>query len=628
MIDPIQRQTLFASLDPAAGWTATLWPSKRDAADHLDLCLAHPDQPWCHTACRIIQTGAQTTLHTAFSLDVIDYALPEDLPAQEAVNDMLAQCLTHDFPGIGPTLIDTLQANWTHSKDRLQNRWAENAANNQGMEKLSILREHGRDVPAFAAPSTRLGAAQYVGVAELGGRFRRVSSVQLKSFKARYATHATLKKMDQFSPTEQMQILQGTGPTTEAARTAFLDQRRGFWGRRDWAQPIASPDAAASARQDSYHQFSTEITFADGGSGSASATSDSSHAQFLRIARYFDKTDLWIQWDEKGLAIERSSCNETRFVSPDVLDANLRPTLEMILALDPVWPNWVTRQCQDAFDPQHPLLAGLDVPPRHQLFFGAVLGAAYDTAHKGAEKLATLRARKAQKVESLSFGPDDYPDGTIFGKLKAKVPSDKARFAPGDFKHLSIATTTSEPGKRRRRALASLDVFHGDKPMTPKHLQKLVPLPRADAFEAITDYYLGHDARDAYMMAAKVAETLQPGAENPLLHCEPVLNGLPLDGEDSFVRVTHIPAKDGHALLAYRIIRKAEHLPDASFGIAFLTTPDVEWTHLLPSTLPKGARWRDADQAELEKAIQQTTGPQAKQLLLRLRAAFSNSQAA
>ena len=435
---------LFKSLALSEGkssWQAVSWYSQRDGATHLELRLGHPTETWCHTSCHLVRSAdGALSLRTAFSTDVLDYALPADFEPQEAVNEALAYCLETELKGdfAGAGFGQVLLARWAESKARLETCWHEQAKANTGAEKLSNLKEHGQNKPALAAPSTRLGVTRIVGVADdgHGQGFTRVSRYQYKSLKVGYYTHALLARNEDLSASDKMLVLQGGGKAFEEALIAFQAHRKAGWGARRIAFPVAIADAVADAITETHRQFDVTVTFANGDEGQIYASATGSHARYFRLMleRPSEKTNIWVEWnaDRQALTIERGSTNERRFKSPDILDSSLRAAIQLLLGVDPVWPSWLEESFSGDYDATHALLDGLDVPARHQGFLGALLGAPYDDAQKAAERFSAQRAKKAQKVASLTFAPDDFPDGTIFGKLARGVGNDKAIFEEGD----------------------------------------------------------------------------------------------------------------------------------------------------------------------------------------------------
>ncbi|MEO1308612.1 MAG: hypothetical protein AAFV38_11990, partial [Pseudomonadota bacterium] len=471
---------------------------------------------------------------------------------------------------------------------------------------------------ATAAPSTRLGQTRFVGVFFNGTKYEKISSKIYTSIKASYYTQAMLAKEKTLSGHEKLQYLSdGSGcahysealPAFHRARGANQAWRthRHHCRPAETAYPMACDDAVADLDQ----QCRITVTFANGDESELRVGGDGWKWMQSRHELPRLKTNIWISWDKdkSQFDIERGTTNERRFVSVDLLDQALQSALASVLAIDPVWPDWLVEHFSGNYDADHPLLAGLTVPPRHQALVGTLLGAPYDRAKIGAEKLAAIRARKAAKRDAVDTTALDLPDGTLFAQLRKGVSPDSAELKKADVNRLCVVVTASEPGaKRRRRALLGLGA-HRDTPFTPKHLTKVAPLTHPEAVRRISDYDLGGHSRELYEAAFFVSRHLPPAAENPLLKVDPEIGGLEIGSDPvTTVRFSLVAETDGYRLVAYRVLRvpKVEFLHHSSAGVIFLQTPKGEEMFMLPSTLPRAKAFPEDDLAPLTEAITTT----------------------
>lgn len=616
-----------------SGFQPSVTCSLRDNERHFLIRLDHPNEYWCRTVCRLVifQDGSVRSMFS-FGTAIIHYAMPEDFVAQEAVNRALADMLEEEMRELFPNsaTVEELSKSWMRCRERIQERWEKNEKAGMGVKRLSNLLQYGRNRLAVAAPSTRLGVSAYVGVEEQdSGRFGSISSHQDKAFKAFYLTHQTLALHGKLSASEKFKILQGAGERHTLGMEAFGEVRLGYVQRAPYPLPIAN--AVAHDTPGSYTEFEVDATFENGDYGRLTASKTSSHARYLQILFEFTdrKLDMRIAWDRDkgGFAIERKG-NEVRFTSPELMDELLAETLRFLLDVDPVWPDWLEAHfCKESIA-AHPLLAGRPILPRHGRFLATILGEPYAKAQKAAERFSQQRAKKQIAVENIECNPDSFPDGAIFAKLGRRAKATGPDLREADVKRALIVRTISEPGaKRPKRILFPLDVFHGVKPFTAPNLLKLVPLGHPDAVRYLSDYSLGSEERDFFEAAFRISHDLPPMAANPLFaEGGGTLMMLETAEKSVSIRVTRF-AGAGWGLDAYRVLRPRPDypIPDASTGVAFVTTPAGEQTHALPSSMPDGDARFDDDISLLTSAITGTEAARAESLLRRLRIATSKA---
>ncbi len=442
-------------------------------------------------------------------------------------------------------------------------------------------------------------------------------------------THQTLALHGKLSASEKFEILQGAGERHTLGMEAFGKVRLGYLQRVPYPLPIAN--AVAHDSPHSYTEFEVDATFENGDYGRLTASKTSNHAHYFQILFEFTdrKLDIRIAWDrsESGFAIERKG-KEVRFTSPELIDELLAQTLRFLLDVDPVWPDWLDEHfCKEPIA-AHPLLAGRTIPPRHGRLLATILGEPYTKALKAAGRFSQQRAKKQIAVENIECDPNSFPDGAIFAKLVRRANANGPDLREADVKRALIVRTISEPGaKRPKRILFPLNVFHGVKPFTAPNLLKLMPLGHPDAVRYLSDYSLGSEERDLFEAAFRISHVLPPLAANPLfVEGGGTLLIVKTAEKGVSVRITRFSAA-GWALDAYRVLRPRPDypIPDASTGVAFVTTPAGEQTHVLPSTMPNGDMRFDDDISLLTSVINATKASGAASLLRRLRIATSKT---
>lgn len=633
----ILAEPLFIPSEPNVAIGATVWLERRDEEHHFTLRMMHPTHDYITVAvCLVLKPKGSVALRYGFSSDSMNYVVPDELQYQEELLASMVHLLQSDllaqFGGVNHA--KAIEAKGALSKERALSKLQQNEDAGMGVARISNVQPYGSkekkfSFPGIAAPTTRLGASKIIGVYDHGQTLPKTiyHDKDDKSLTVRYFEHETLKALEGYTSAEKMEILQGTHPKFEYFYPTFQQTAR----RGAICLPVARADLALS--QLWYHQsvLNLEATYKNGDSGTFDLSCGASHHMYcqFRVEVPRVSSNIWISINdkEKVFVVERGRTNETRFSSPDLLDECARTALGCLLDIDPVWPDWITPLFTEEFEPKHPLLAGHDIPARHQGFVALLLGKAYDKAHKGAKKLEALKAKKAAAVKAKAADTEAYPDGTIFAFLKKGARADQADLKQSDIRRLSILVTDHEAkSKSRRRVLEPLNMGYTAKPFTSKNRVNFVPLKNADAVRLLSDFELGWESREQFEMAYRLSVTLSGDAFNPLLTPNGTIEIVHWAGDDVHIRVTRLQTPEGQDFLALRILRERASGPayDSSAGIAFVTGAKKAWTVALPSTFDVEDRLPQSERDILLNFISATQGTNAEGLKRRLRVAFAD----
>jgi hypothetical protein len=599
---------------------------RRDDEIHIELHAEDADDPHSQAACSVILRPDGGTGHrSGFSVDDFAYALPADLPRIARLVDLLAGLLDSASLDARP-----LRDDWAACAARLDAIWRKAQARGAAPDRL-VLVKHGSIVKlGLAAPTTRPGGSRVVGVEmDSDGEWRALSDYYVYS--ALRPTQARLAAVNSLSAHVKLDILAGAPTELLAqARAAFERIRKPFIPGHTFYRVRATPrriPTVAVEKRESGWSLSTYRIGRDGGDDARFTIGDihgKCHLS-LSLRRPQMQVPALISMEEgEPLSVGRQGKDKT-YSDPDLLDAYLRRLAELVLDLDPDWPDIVARGFEGEFDPAHPILAGLDVRQRHRAFFGAALGAPYRKARAAAERFAARRAKLAQAKEGLKNVIEQTPDGAIFGRFKengnGRDITIKFHFSHEAYSGLCLVAPTDEPdAKRRGRILRLLNPTPQGYPFTPRHVIKLKRCESSDAVRFLPDGRLGSSERDFIEAAFRLSFELAPGARNPLLdNAVGHIQMLDFGAERHRVRVTQCQAESGVVLFAVGVVyrielplpaederRQFEELVEwncSGCGFVVLRTPTGEAAWARPAALSRTLLAPEAEKALLAEAI-------------------------
>ncbi|MEM8837822.1 MAG: hypothetical protein AAGE89_06995 [Pseudomonadota bacterium] len=573
-----------------------------DDEKHTDIAVVDPKDPSIHTVCKIIESDhTSRTIFSDFALSGYDVAITDDVPPQEAANATLEAALLEEFDN--PTdLITALNAAWSRTKSRLETCWKASAEKGLTADRLSIVHSSSRANTAIAERSTILGSDElFVMEREPSGKYKKRYNFESNSYlEIGPPTQDLLARITRFSGHQKLELLRGERTSEyKTARAAFDEFRKGKRRGHAGTVVLRSDEAIAT-----YSGYQTEVNFANGDSGSVMLKPDTKFTCRLRVRLQLRqaKSDIEIAIDDDWLSIGRSRVHERRFKTPAKLNAAVLCVLETLLILDESFPASALPQDSDAFDPSHPLLDNLTVPPRHQPLIGAILGAPYQRALAASKKFAKQNEKKAAKEKEVADLATILADGALFGRVSRKCSHNQNNTK------LALVATIGTTGKRRKRQLQPLRGFDNPRPFTPKQIARLPLLKTPDALRLTHDLHLRGLQRDVIEAAFRLSFILDPGATNPLLETAPKIDVKPtaLDGFD--LRVTRISDTPGIDLLAIALsqIGLGVAFPDAlSTGVGFMALKigDQKHYHVRPALTVDGVSLPEAHQSLIEARI-------------------------
>ncbi|MCI5039499.1 MAG: hypothetical protein MRY81_07430 [Donghicola eburneus] len=576
---------------------------ERDGETQVMLVAQHETIKWCSAAARLVlRPDGTTALHTGFAIDHIPYALEEDLPTQTECVDALEQTLRD----MTSDAAEALRQNYERSLARLRSRWEDNARNGYSVDRLSAYKSfHTRFV--VAAPSTAIGSTALVGVEynEYRQSFDRLGSGSQTLSNLVPISQELLAKETKMSGHEKLQLLSGDEtPFLQQAKDAFLNSYDRTRRYREQTRPHPSPDAVVQDgrynREEKTDEVSLDVHFATSDriyiniSPTRRPGEESNRPSFFQLSlslaanRFYISTETGTIPQKNPFKLAASWSSTKHPPSQEDLMTGLRRLFREIAELDPIWPEWTYTACDADYDPDHPTLLGLNLPPRHQPIIAKLLAESYvDLVAQTARRIGK-HEQSMQKLKAAEVLPTEMPDGIVFGDIKtgrlkaweqAKIPAHARVF---------MVQTTSAPGaKRCKRALIPIYGVTNERPFTPKQIVRLTPYTKPDALRLYPANFLGHVDRDRLEAIFRVALTLKDGIDNPLLQGDCAIAELETTDADWKVQWTDIPDSQGYALTAFSVFRDRSDRYYKRFetgaGISFLTTPQGETVYLRPS---------------------------------------------
>jgi len=331
---------------------------------------------------RIFEFGEDTArLRAAFGSQVARATLPEDIPSMAAVVNEAKDALSKVREDAH---IPTLTKLWEAERERLEARWEEIATNGFCVSKLKRLVSARETLPAMVYQTTAMGeglprrrgdkSKQFWGFAL--HKDGTTSFVLDTSWKIQPRGDEALALPNGGSLTDT------TIPSLSSTYTVLADLRQAF----DRSRMLKDQSSLRPLDQDGVVAWDTDVFYPNGWAGKC-------------VFRYYDKwrsgfhvrlegknSGLWLDAsDSENLRYSRNVGGDDRFRSVEDFHGWLRPLIEMMLAYDfdingiiemRTPPKWL----KGSFDPDHPLLDGVNVPPLQQPLIGAVLGKPYQQA--------------------------------------------------------------------------------------------------------------------------------------------------------------------------------------------------------------------------------------------------------
>lgn len=592
---------------------------------HIILARAtHQEASWCSVALRIVlREGQPPEISTGFSLDRINYALETDF----AVFSQASEALLEGMEGAASELDlrGVVMADLAVSIQRVRDRWAENARNGHQVERFTINDRASRLQLMLAAPSTAMGSTEVFGVEQdyhTPDKFRRIWSSGTHPKHLRPVTQEALAKQTALSGHEKLQILSGEEtPTLAAARQSFDKERFGYAYRDDKAVAVPGHDVSASdSVRRGQNGFYLSLVFKNGDCATIEATETQykDRPPNRSFSIHHKMEELALNLGSHGgrsanpFALTGGQNTVTRIPSFAEMDLNFRTLFERILLLDPVWPHWVLDQCTVAFDPEHKALGGLKVPPRHQPVIATLLDKSYAKQTKKTERHIAKLTKKFNSEKAAADDPKSIADGMVYGDIKTgRLKAwENAKIVP-HVRVYSVQTTSAPGDKRRKRALVPIGPASGmnHRPFTPKQIARLTRYEKPDALRLFPNIFLGHDKRDLYEAAYRVALEGLSGTENPLLQGQESIVEIDTDHPEFAVRWTEVEPTDGYGLTAFSVIQPRPpqrwgrpEIPTGA-GFACLTTPKGDMLYLRPSFIGEKTHMPPQELTWLKAAI-------------------------
>lgn len=331
---------------------------------------------------RIFEFGEETArLRATFGSQVALAALPEDIPSMAAVVIAAKEALSQAGQDAH---IPTLTKLWEAERQRLEARWEEIAANGFCLSELKRAVSRTEALPAIAYQRTEMGeglprrrgdkADQFWGV--VLRKDRTTSWISDLSWKIKSHGDEALALPIDISLTDTSSLYPSSTPAVMAdLRTAF-----------DKIRMLKDLSTLRPLDQDGVIAWDKDVYYPNGWSGMcAFRYYDNGRSTFH--VRLEDKTSgLWLDASQsENLRYSRNVGGDDRFKTVEDFHGWLRPLIEMVLAYDfdikgiigvHTPPKWL----KGSFDPDHPLLTGINVPPLQQPLLGAMLGKPYQQA--------------------------------------------------------------------------------------------------------------------------------------------------------------------------------------------------------------------------------------------------------
>ncbi|MEM8837820.1 MAG: hypothetical protein AAGE89_06985 [Pseudomonadota bacterium] len=373
----------------------TLWPTERkptrkvggfdiristqtlDNENHTEIVAIDAEDQSIHTACRVIVSdNGRRELFAGFSISGYDVAVPADIDPQETVNRAMKTVLCEEFDE-ATDLTNSLDDAWSRSKTYLQNRWAENEESGVTVEHFSILRTVLSAESTLAEKKTLLGSGDFFGVRKREGKYRNFDRLNPRfQERIRPPTQEFLAKIDELSGHEKLKFLRRE-KTQEyvSALSAFNKSRKG--NRRDFCSTITLRTNHAIGTKT---PEGIKINFSHGDMASIRISPKTGNYPAFSVRLTSPQIGgNFYGWVGNAHPTSRfSEIGRLQCQRSDALDYAIVCVVEMILSLDKPLPATSLPENIRQFDPNHPLLEGFSIPPRHQPLVGLILGTPYE----------------------------------------------------------------------------------------------------------------------------------------------------------------------------------------------------------------------------------------------------------
>lgn len=356
-----------------------------DGEHRITLHLRDSAKPWVQVACRVdLADPGNLALHAAFGIDALQVALREDLEPQAEAVDVMASVLDQVFGNLSVTLIAALRAAWERTRARLEVLWRKAEEEGVTPDRMCLRRKGAKVSLAMCGRGTRYASDSWYGIylVGTGDKFRSRGFASGKSETVERITSQGLAELpygDKLSGHDKLRLLSGNPGSDHARARAAFDETREVLSGASTVVPSLDPDLLVLGNSNAWD---AHLLYADG----AQAT--------MRLHDRDDPPSFQIVFDapdkEYGLRIESRDSGKLDIAVVDengvsctkskLLDAAMCRVVALILARDEPLPDGVLLSDADSFDPEHPLLAEVDVPPRHRRLISAMLDAAYPDA--------------------------------------------------------------------------------------------------------------------------------------------------------------------------------------------------------------------------------------------------------
>jgi len=362
-----------------------------DGEHRIILHLRDSAKPWVQAACKVhLADSGASVLHAAFGIDALQVALREDIEPQAEAVDELASVLDQVFGNRSTIPIAALRAAWERTRARLEVLWREAEEEGVTPDRMCLRRKDATVSLAMCGRGTRYASDRWYGIylVGTGEKFRSRGFASGKGETVERITAQGLAQLpygETLSGHDKLRLLSGNPGSDHSRARAAFDETREVLSGASVVIPSLDTDVLVLG---SPNAWDAHLLCADGARATMRLHDRDDPPSFQII---FEAPNgafgLRIASLESGrLDISIVDENGVRRTESKLLDAGMRRVVDLILARDEPLPDSVLPSDIDSFDPEHPLLAEVDVPPRHRRLIGAMLGAAY-TSVRGLPRL-------------------------------------------------------------------------------------------------------------------------------------------------------------------------------------------------------------------------------------------------
>lgn len=546
----VDHVAVCAGEGSTGGHEITVESTCLDGETRIDIAVRARAATWAQVGVVVLSQGPDDhRLFAAFGISGIAVALPADLTEQEAANAAAERAIAGLMPDAATTMIAALRDHWQAERDRLHDRWAELEKSGYSADSLELFHDRHQNAAAIRYRTTQPGQDELFGVMRKPGtqKYETLPDYSEKTGQFLAITQQALAEVATLSGHEKLELLAGANGAEHAkAREAFDSRRLRRAGTV--CQPLIGMDGIC---------LEPAAFFRNGDNGFFSAKVYDNGQTFLLIDLKLPsrRATIRVTGGKDGqLSIGRGKHHDNRFKSPETLDACLGKLIDFHLAIDHVLPAVMLPPKRVAFRPDHPVLDGRTIPPRHRPFVAALLDKPYAKARKAAERAAGIEAKKQGQAEAVGDLAAEIADGALFGTVKFAETGDMSEYGGRmRFMKLGLVRSVAGPSGRRNREIKGVTGFNTARPLTPKNMARLPLLTDPDALSFVSDACLGDNFRDVVEGAFRLSFHLEGGAENPLLSKVSKIDVVASDHDDTSLRVTTAQVPGGPMLAAFSV---------------------------------------------------------------------------